>query len=229
MFTTEDKIGDIVTEFPEAMSIFQNQGIDFCCGGDRPLAAGIEKQNLEEEQLIEKLNTAYQQREAEVEEIKGNWTEASPSELIDYIVDQHHTFLKERLPEISELVVKILRVHGNKHPEELTKVHRLFNNLRIDLEQHLFTEEETVFPLIKESETISDSKKSAELISEINELESEHDHAGDILKELNEVTNGYQVPDDGCQTYQRTYQLLEELETDLFQHIHLENNILFAG
>lgn len=109
----------------------------------------------------------------------------------------------------------------------LSKVHKLLHNLKTDLEQHLIKKEEILFPIIKEY----DSKPSKELLDRIsasvNEIEAEHDAAGNIVKELRRVTDNYKVPEDGCGTYSRTFQKLEELESDLFQHIHLENNILF--
>jgi regulator of cell morphogenesis and NO signaling len=55
----------------------------------------------------------------------------------------------------------------------------------------------------------------------------EHDAAGTILRELRALTSDYKVPADACISYQTLYQALEELEKDLHQHIHLENNILF--
>ncbi|WP_376774557.1 hemerythrin domain-containing protein [Clostridium thailandense] len=66
------------------------------------------------------------------------------------------------------------------------------------------------------------------MISAIEELENEHEGAGDILKELRKITSGYKVPADVCNTFMFTYQKLEEVEADTFQHIHLENNILFS-
>ena len=58
-------------------------------------------------------------------------------------------------------------------------------------------------------------------------MQDEHTGAGNILKELRTITNDYDVPADGCNTYRITYAKLQEMESDLFQHIHLENNILF--
>lgn len=150
----------------------------------------------------------------------------SHSELIDYIVSTHHVFVKRILPELSELTTKILRVHGPSH-SDLFKVHKLFHNLKTELEQHLIKEEEILFPMIKEY----DEKSSAELLDRINtvmkETEDEHETAGGVLKELRKVTQEYNVPEDGCITYCKTFDKLQELEADLFQHIHLENNILF--
>ena len=41
------------------------------------------------------------------------------------------------------------------------------------------------------------------------------------------MTNDFKAPADGCNTYKLTYAKLEEMESDIFQHIHLESNILF--
>ena len=59
-----------------------------------------------------------------------------------------------------------------------------------------------------------------------DEIIQEHEAAGEILTKLRTITNQFRAPEDGCGTYRLVYQLLEELETDLHQHIHLENNIL---
>ena len=84
-----------------------------------------------------------------------------------------------------------------------------------------------LFPLIKKYDK-NPSKQLLEKIGEIiKETEDEHDSAGDVLKELRKITDDFEVPEDGCNTYLLTFKLLEELESDLFQHIHLENNILF--
>jgi len=55
----------------------------------------------------------------------------------------------------------------------------------------------------------------------------EHDSAGELLRKMREVTNGYTVPEDGCMSYRLLYRALPEFEADLHEHIHLENNILF--
>ena len=55
----------------------------------------------------------------------------------------------------------------------------------------------------------------------------EHDDAGDALQRLRELTDDYTVPDGACNTWRALWAGLAALETDLHQHIHLENNILF--
>lgn len=226
IFTSNQKIGDIVAKFPNASEVFKEYKIDFCCGGDRPLKAAIKEQGLNEQEVLNKINTLYEDFKNKNNLEEKNWVEAPFDQLVDHILNVHHAYLHENLPKIGELTAKILRVHGNSHPE-LFKVHKLFNSIKTELEAHLIKEETIQYPAIKEYEktkTIADLDNAIKIIKE---LEEEHTGAGDILKELREVTDDYAVPDDGCPTFKLTYDKLQELESDLFQHIHLENNILF--
>lgn len=224
-FKVQDAIGQIVTMFPGASEIFYKYNVDFCCGGDRPLSLAINTQGLDEKKLLEELNSKYKGF-TENNEKFTDWAKESPSKLIEYVVNTHHAYLNIELPKISELVLKILNVHGKKH-EELFKVHKLFNNLRTELEGHLVKEEEFLFPLIIKYEREKDEKIKSTALKFIDDLEQEHTGAGDILKELREITDHYNAPKDACATFEFTYKKLCELESDLFQHIHLENNILF--
>ena len=61
----------------------------------------------------------------------------------------------------------------------------------------------------------------------IKMMEHEHDQAGAALRKLRDLTNGYRIPEDACTTYRALLTGLAELETDLHEHIHKENNILF--
>jgi regulator of cell morphogenesis and NO signaling len=58
-------------------------------------------------------------------------------------------------------------------------------------------------------------------------MEHEHDSAGNALRAMREASDGYAAPADACVSYQTLYKALAAFETDLHQHIHLENNILF--
>jgi regulator of cell morphogenesis and NO signaling len=55
----------------------------------------------------------------------------------------------------------------------------------------------------------------------------EHEHAGDALARIRVLTDGYSVPPDACNTYRALFDALEQLERDLHEHVHKENNILF--
>jgi regulator of cell morphogenesis and NO signaling len=226
-FSISNIIGEIVAEFPGATDIFYKYNIDFCCGGDRKLEVALDEENLGQEMIVTQLNKNYNEFLEQKEEFT-DWVKESPTKLINYIINTHHQYLKEELPTISAYLFKILKVHGKGH-EELFEIHKLYNSLRTELEGHLVKEEEFIFPLIKEYQITKDEKLKLRIIKGINELEEEHTGAGDIIKELREVTNHYTAPKDGCNTYNISFSKLMELEKDLFQHIHLENNILFKN
>lgn len=226
-FQLTDKIGDIVAMFPEASNIFMDHRVDFCCGGDRPLEEAIREKNIDGNAILEKLNEKYKEFQERNEEFK-DWAKETPTKLIRYIVDKHHTYLNNELPRIGELILTILRVHGVSHPE-LFQVHQLFNALKTELEAHLIKEEQIIFPAIRTYEKEKNPDDREKVLSLIAELEDEHTAAGDIIKEVQEITSFYAPPKDACTTYNLTYEKLKELEADTFEHIHLENNILFKN
>jgi len=207
----EVPIGEIVTALPQTANYFIKAGIDFYCGGERPLEEAITDSNVSIEKVLEDLN---QIKNSSTKKYKA-WAEGTSEEIIDHILNTHHTFLKENLPLISTLAFKVLYVHGENH-KELFKVHELFNTLRSELERHLIKEEIVLFPAIHQGNK-----------SLIKELMDEHDGAGDLIKEIKEVTDHYKLPKDACESYKLLMKKLETVEIDTYNHVHLENNILF--
>jgi regulator of cell morphogenesis and NO signaling len=225
-FTSSQAVGAIVAEFPQAAEIFKGYRIDFCCGGDKTLKLAVQELGLDENTVLEQLNQTYSKAVNQSEKSdEVDWRKESFTTLVDHIVNTHHLYLQKELPQISEFVTKILRVHGQNH-SELTRVYKLFHTLKMELEQHLIKEEEILFPLIKEYEKNPSDQLLDRIKQVTNDIEEEHEQAGDIIKELRNITNQYELPANTCTTYQLAYQKLEEMESDIFQHIHLENNIL---
>jgi regulator of cell morphogenesis and NO signaling len=221
MMNLRDKnttIGGVVAELPKASEIFHNFGIDFCCGGHRKLQDVMNEQGLNEDAVYMELEKAQLERENNYKDT--SFAEMSPFVLTDYIEDTHHSYMRKVLPEISELLGTILRVHGKNH-NELFEIYRLYGMLKTDLEQHLLKEETMLFPAFTEEEENRDEIGRLTL-----DIIKEHEAAGEILSELRRVTKDYSLPEDACGTYQRVYVMFEEMEKDLHQHIHLENNIL---
>lgn len=223
-FNTSQRIGDIVAIFPKGSEVFKKFNIDFCCGGNRPLAEAIQEQGLDADDVIKKLEEAYSQSKELAGEV--DFLKMESGKLVEYIVNTHHAYLNRVLPEIGRLAAKVLRAHGSNH-QELFRVHKLFNSLRTELEEHLIKEEELLFPLLKQYKEAASETILLNINTVMSETEDEHEGAGEILKELRKITADYNVPADGCRTFELMYTLLQELEGDLFQHIHLENNILF--
>lgn len=226
VFDGNEKVGELVAAFPGASNLLKSYKIDFCCGGDRVLSAALEQKSIDAGQFLQALNQLYNESLKRAQR-DTDWRHAAYSELIDHVIVTHHAYLNEELPLLGQFVTKILRVHGAEHPE-LSSLHTLFNKLRSELEQHLIAEEEVVFPLIKQYEQSGAQELLQQVRSAIDELEDEHEKAGQLLKEIRAVTNDFTLPAEACRTYTLTFQKLEELESDIFQHVHLENNIMFA-
>jgi regulator of cell morphogenesis and NO signaling len=224
-FNSNDSLGYIVGSFPGAGDFFMRRQIDFCCGGDRTLKAALDEKGISEDDILVQLNGLYAKFQEDTT-LYVDWATGDRMSLIDHILNNHHQFLKSELPAIGILLFKILGVHGSHH-SELFDVHRKFSLLRMELEEHLVKEEVWLFPAIKAYETDRSPEQLEYVRSIIATLEEEHVAAGDLLKSLREITGHYTVPSDGCTTFALTYAKLQELEKNTFEHVHLENNILF--
>ncbi|ADU30431.1 iron-sulfur cluster repair di-iron protein [Evansella cellulosilytica] len=226
VFTRDTKVRDIVIRVPRSDELFKTHKIDFCCGGNRPIHEAIEEKGLDEASILTSLQSLYDQAVDMKALDEEDWTSAPYSILIDHVIHRHHRYLVEELPDLSFYVTKIFRVHGDSHPE-LAELHRLYHSLKTELEHHMVKEEQFVFPAIRQyDESNMETDRSAAL-SKIDELEAEHEEAGNLLKQMRQVTSDFTLPEGACTTYKMTFQRLEQLESDMFQHVHLENNIMF--
>ncbi len=215
-------VGEIVTDDFRTSEVFKKAGIDFCCGGNQSFEEACKEKGIEADVLAFEIEKIKHQPQNPSFDFK-NW---NPVFLCDYLVNTHHKFVLKNLPDLVHYTQKVADVHGENHIE-LTEVAKLFGEINNELLQHLKNEEEVLFPAIREM-VIKPSEKSRQIIrSEIKRMVDEHDFAGRSMDHINQITGGYAVPDDGCNTYHITFNLLKQFEDDLHVHVHLENNILF--
>lgn len=226
-FTVEHTPAEIVKVFPKASDFFKERQIDFCCGGGRPLSEVFKEKEMDDSAVLNELNDAYGTWQKEDHNVV-DWDIIPPAELIDHIVHKHHAYLNEELPALGQFVTKIFRVHGANNPH-LKELHQLYNDFKVDMEGHMIKEENEVFPLIKQYEKNPNDQLRLDIHEANGGLEDEHETAGNILKRMREITNGFEPPADSCSSYRITYARLAEMETDTFQHVHLENNVLFKN
>ncbi|HSV13163.1 MAG TPA: hemerythrin domain-containing protein, partial [Tepidisphaeraceae bacterium] len=126
------------------------------------------------------------------------------------------------------LTGKIAARHGEHRPA-LVQVQRVFAELKAEMDSHMMKEERILFPLCRQLDT-ADALPSSHCGSVANPIEvmiREHDHAGDALARIRALTDTYTVPADACNTYRALFDSLQQLERDMHQHVHKENNILF--
>jgi len=218
----EQLLGNIVAKDFRAASVLSKAGLDFCCGGSKTLAAACREKGIRTEEIKEKLADLENQPV-----IPGqNFNEWQPDFLSDYIVNVHHSYIRRTLSDLLFYTDKIMNVHGDRHPE-LKEIAMLFSKLSQELLLHLDREEKVLFPAIKEAVKTKSPVALKTIAGEMAGMSSEHEFVGGTMDKINEISGGYQVPADACNTYAVTYKLLSEFEDDIHIHVHLENNILF--
>lgn len=226
--TEEESIGELVAKDFRKAQVFKKYGIDFCCGGKKSLSKACEEKGLNPEVVKRELNAIPESNTVQDTDFQS-W---DLSFLADYIVNIHHAYVREAIPALYEYTTKIARVHGANHPE-LIQVAKHFTNVANELESHMPKEERVLFPFIKQ---LNEARKKGEKLDKpafgsiqqpINMMEMEHEAAGGELEAIREITNNFTLPEDACGTYRVAFSKLQEFETDLQRHIHLENNILF--
>jgi regulator of cell morphogenesis and NO signaling len=223
-------VGEFAVDLPGVTRVFEKLGIDYCCGGAKPLNEACSSAGVTEESVVTLLNCL--QGLGFDDSGAKDWQTRPLSELTKYIVDKHHKFARAELVSLKELLAKVCSVHSRNHPE-LFCIRDIFFRLQAELTEHMLKEESILFPYIEELETAvgrgEQAPKSAfgTVRNPIRMMMQEHDEAGEALRKLREVSSNYQVPANGCISFRTLYQGLEEFEKDLHQHIHLENNILF--
>ncbi|HJS24457.1 MAG TPA: iron-sulfur cluster repair di-iron protein [Pyrinomonadaceae bacterium] len=229
MINSETTVREVALQMPESTRLFESLKIDYCCGGNLPLDQACASAGVDVDDVMEMLAGVGQSNE---EERAADFQNASLPELITHIVDTHHVFTKTEMERLQSLADKVLSVHGGNHPE-LIHLSELWLRLCADLKPHMFKEEHILFPYIMAMTQAADQGRAAPFApfgtvkNPIRMMMTEHDTAGQILRELRALTSDYKVPPDACISYQTLYQALENFEKDLHQHIHLENNILF--
>lgn len=228
MTATTQTVREIALEQPSSIRVFEQFGIDYCCGGRKPLAEACVAGNLEIDAVIAALEAAAQTPDVEAE----NWAGKSLEDLSSHIVATHHAYVKRELPRLALLAQKVVNRHGSTKTE-LPVIAATLTQLDEELTQHLAKEEAVLFPYVANLERalINGSEKPRScfgtLANPIATMTREHDAAGSLIAEIRSLSQNFTTPADACPTFHAFYDGLKEFEQDLHQHIHLENNILF--
>lgn len=220
-------VGEIVAADYRAADIFQRLGIDFCCGGDIPLAEACREHGVDLQALRQEL-----QELAHVPGRGEQYDQWALDFLADYIVNQHHAYARQMTPLLRDYAAAVAQAHGAEHPETLT-IAGLFEELSGELAMHMQKEELLLFPYIRRllqaqgegPRPATPPFGSAQKL--IQAMDEEHDETGDLLAQIEALSSGYTPPEDACNTYRALYANLKAFDADTKKHVHLENNILF--
>jgi regulator of cell morphogenesis and NO signaling len=222
--TMSKTVRELALENPGATRVFEQMGIDYCCGGQKPLEEACAAANVSVDAVLAKLEELPYSPGSDGGQ---DWQKEPLARLIAHINGTHHVFVRSESARILRLLDKVCGVHGGNHPE-LLQVQSGFAALAEELSNHMTKEEQILFPYILAAEQGSAPHSCfGSVQNPIRMMMFEHDNAGNVLRELRRISDDYTAPADACISYRTLYQALLDFEADLHQHIHLENNILF--
>lgn len=221
-------VAEIATASPAAARVFQQLGIDYHRDGSRSLAEVCREKGLDSSAITAEIES----RGSGILPAPG-WTTAPLSTVIAHILATHHEYLKRELPLLSERLARVAQVYGEREQQTMSELPRVFQDLHDELALHMRKEEIMLFPAIEEYEASSTrgallpSTPFGSIANPIRMMERDHESADAALARMRELTHGYGIPPYACVTYTALMDGLRALESDLRQHIHLENDILF--
>ena len=226
----EETLGEIAVKDLRKAEVFKKYGLDFCCGGKKTVREACADKGIDVTKVEQELQAA--------DKVTSAVTNAAPPMpyndwsldfLADYIVNTHHSYVTKSIPDLRAYSNKVTKVHGDKHPE-LETINQYVQEVCNEMTEHMVSEETIVFPYVKQVASRRNGKSFGEfetIKTPIDEMEAEHDFVGRRMEEIRRLSDNYTLPADGCASYAFLYNKLQEFESDLFTHIHLENNILF--
>lgn len=226
--TAQTLIRDVVADDFRTAVVFQRHGLDFCCGGGRSIAEASQAKGVDPDVIMGEL-AALRETPNDGAPAFNTW---GLDLLVDYIVDNHHRFVRRLTPALKAYTEKVARVHGANHPETV-KIAGLFDKIATDLTMHMQKEENILFPYIK---ALAEADRTGTPLpvpffgaieNPIRMMEAEHADAGNDMEQIRTLSNTFTPPAEACTTFRVSYQELQAFECDLHQHVHLENNILF--
>ena len=205
-------VGEIAAKLPGATAVFRKFRVDFCCHGDIALGEAMRQRGIDAAALERELRTLDASDTA-----APSFGETIP--LIDHILTRYHDTHRREVPELIELARKVESVHRD-HPQVPIGLARLLQEVRGDLESHMKKEELLLFPAMQQH-------PAGGLDAPIAQMRDDHVEHGEQLRQLEDVTGGFALPEDACRSWQALYSGARKFRDDLIEHIHLENNVLF--
>ncbi len=213
--TVESTVGELVTERPAHSRIFEKLGIDYCCGGKKPLAEVCAARGLDAQAVLQTLLAAEASfSDAEVSTNERNWSQASLTELADHIEQTHHAYLKQELPRLGAMVRKVAAVHGSHHPWML-EVDGIYASFAAEMQSHMMKEEQMLFPMIRSlesGEAVAAGPCGSGVANPVRVMEHEHDDAGQALARMRALSDNFTPPAGACNTFRATLDGLRSLK-----------------
>ncbi len=198
-----DIIWEIASKYPITVSIFLKYWIEFCCKWNISLEESSKRDNFDLDLVLEEINTLINFNNFEDIDLSSK----SLIEISEYIKNNFHNPIREILYPTEVLAKKVAMVHGSSHTE-LVKIKEIVEWLVPVLEMHFDKEWQILHPMLKELQENFDKNNDSlnfhcwSIKNPIRQMESEHDNYWDMLLQLRDLTNNYNLPDWACRSYQ---------------------------
>ena len=203
-------VAEIATQLPGATAVFRAHRIDYCCGGARPLAEAAAERSV-----------AIDVIESELAQLAV--TSAEPPQdapaLIEHILARYHETHRRELPELVRLAARVEARHAS-HPQKPAGLHAALEEFSVALDEHMAKEEQILFPMMRHG-------GHPMIAAPIGRMRFEHDEHGERIARIEGLTHDLELPADACPTWRALYAGLRKLIDDVYEHVHLENNVLF--
>lgn len=212
----DQTVGWLARNIPGSTRVFHEFQLDFCCGGNQPLRAALLARGQDPAPVLAALNALQDSADPGID-----WPKRPRSELIAHILTRYHARHRDQLQELIRLASRVEHVHGDRAECPVGLAAHL-NDMLQELESHMMKEEQILFPMLERGFSV------LQVAAPISVMRFEHDQHGEALQKLYQLTNNITLPKGACNTWRALYAGLNQFKEDLMQHIHLENNILFA-
>jgi regulator of cell morphogenesis and NO signaling len=212
--TSTTTLAELAVTHPAAARVFYRHGLDFCCGGRRPLADACAERGLDAGALMAAIDA-----ETTIPGDTRRWDLEPLPALVSFITDTFHRRLRETMPELIRMATKVELRHAEKASCPAGLASHL-SAMHESVLEHLDKEEQVLFPLI-----LAGHGRMA--VGPVHVMEMEHEEHARNLDVLRRRTTNMQPPEEACTTWRALYLGLQQFEQELMVHIHLENNVLF--
>ena len=207
-------LAELAVAHPAAARVFYANRLDFCCGGRRSFADACQERGLDADAILREIQDADA-----VTGPTARWDLAPLQEVVDHIVNRYHRRLRASLPHLVDMARTVETRHRDRVscPVGLTT---LLEHVQRSILDHLEKEEAILFPVIV-------YRTGAPVAAPVSMMELEHEHHKGDLMRIRALTSDLTPPAEACTTWRALYTGLQQLEQELMEHIHLENNVLF--
>lgn len=217
-------VSDLILEDFSIVYILEKFNINYHCEGQKTLEEHLKTLDI----TINSFSTSTKSNDNKTIELPSDLQDAN--EVIDFIINTYHKHLDTIFNNVDDQVTWILSKESIP-PEHLILFQKLVKALGQELLNHIWKEENILFPIIRQIQDACKNKSPipdfhcGSINNPIGQMEHEHSAADLTLNRMEQIIAGYIFPIQD-EDHQKLCQKFETLKFELHKHIHLENYVL---